>query len=76
MINLYLKSKITKIANKNKSKVNENYIINTKTKKFHLLDKNCSKLDNVLLQNIQETTAKQKDLLDAGLKRCKECMKE
>ncbi len=69
-------SKITKVANKKKSKVNENYIINTKTKKFHLLDKNCSKLDNVLLQNIQETTAKQKDLLDAGLKRCKECMKE
>ena len=67
-------SKITKVANKKKSKVNENYIINTKTKKFHLLDKNCSKLDNVLPQNIQETTAKQKDLLDAGLKRCKECI--
>ena len=69
-------SQITKIANRRKPKVNENYTIDTKTKKFHLLGKNCSKLDNVLPQNIQETIAQEKDLLDIGLKKCKECMKE
>lgn len=56
----------------NKSK-NNNYIINTKTKEYHLLEKNCNKLKNVKPKYIQETTATEKDLLDENLKPCEVC---
>ena len=67
-------SKIKRNRKSNKKRMLMNYKINIKTNKFHLLDLDCEQLKNVDLKNIQETTAKEKDLLKVGLQPCKRCM--
>lgn len=62
-----------KSKNENKESFT-NYVINIKTKEFHLENQKCTKLRNVNLKNIQETTAIKQDLLDKGLKPCEKCM--
>lgn len=68
-------SKIKRTRKTNSKKTLINYTININTKKFHLFDLDCGQLKNVDLKNIQETTAKEKDLLKVGLQPCKRCMK-
>ena len=63
-----------KSANSNK-KQNENYVINRKTRVFHLMDKKCSSLKGVESKYINETTATEKNLMNAGLIPCNKCIK-
>ncbi len=73
-----VKRAVTKTFNSNKTKTSDeqtkNYIINRKTNKFHLKDNECKKLNNVESKYINETTATEKDLKNAGLTACEECM--
>lgn len=52
---------------------NTNYIINTKTSEFHILNTECKKFKDVASKYIQETTATEKTLLNLGLNHCKNC---
>lgn len=69
--------KIFNILKKNEIKTGDeqtmNYIINRKTKVFHLKDNNCNSFRTTPLKYINETTAKEKDLIKAGLNACKKC---
>ena len=50
-------------------------MINRKTNRFHLKDNECEKLNNVESKYLNETTATEKDLTNAGLKACEKCIK-
>lgn len=54
-----------------------NYIINRKKNEFHLLDKEykCKKIKNIEAKYLQETTTKEKELLNMGLASCNNCIK-
>lgn len=56
-----------------KTKKYLNFVINIKTKVFHLYDDGCIQSKNIEPENEQETTAKEKDLLKKNLKPCKKC---
>lgn len=75
-----VKNAISKTFNSNKTKKsseqNKNYVINRKTNEFHLKDNECEKLNNVESKYLNETTATEKDLINAGLKACKKCIKK
>ena len=58
----------------NSSNKTDDYVINRKTNKFHLKDKNCAKLNDVEPKYINETTATKVDLINAGLTACKKCI--
>ncbi len=70
---IIIKNKV-KDKTKDKSEKNLNYIINRKTNEFHLYDSNCSKLNNIDIKYIQETTTTKKDLINANLKPCNKCI--
>ncbi|MCI8961444.1 MAG: hypothetical protein HFJ18_00760 [Clostridia bacterium] len=69
-----IKRKIEFKVEKIPRKIFTNYIINTRAKEFHLMNKKYTKLRNVNSKNIQETTAIKQELLDKGLKPCDKCI--
>lgn len=51
----------------------KHYSINVKTKTFHLLKAKCKCISKTELKYIQETKAKEEDIINRGFKLCKKC---
>lgn len=69
--------KLNNIQDNNKKSNNnstENYIINRRTKIFHLYNKHCKSLINVQSKYLIETTANINNLIKVDLKPCKNCI--
>lgn len=66
-----IKDKFSRKSNRKQQYLN--FVINIKTKVFHLYDDGCIQSKNIEPENEQETTAKEKDLLKKNLKPCKKC---
>lgn len=75
-VDLVKKNETVKRQDKQEEKVKRentsNYIINTKTKEYHI-QKDCIKLKNVEPKYIQETTTIKSELLKVDLKPCSKC---
>lgn len=52
----------------------QNFVIDRRENKFHLMKSNCSILENIEPEYINETTTKKSNLIKAGLTPCKECL--
>ena len=57
--------------NASKRNIEQTYILNTNTKKFHL--PSCSSVHNMKKKNKKEVTAKREDLINEGYEPCKSC---
>lgn len=66
------KNRIIRQRNEKNNKYKE-YVINVKTKTFHLYSQECSSIQDLDLKYIQETKAYEKDILKKGYKLCKKC---